>query len=117
MILLNLSVTARLPSCSSGRSTTTRTSVSASSSLNQRVPSNSVSTEPRHFTGGEIRLYNLGEGPGSDRRIAVPPRQNSLLLFPSWVGHDVTTVSVPTHDFADSRFAVNCWLHRSSPAQ
>ena len=69
--------------------------------------------QPQQFTGGDIRLYHLGAGPGSDKRVAIPPAQNSLVVFPSWVGHDVTPIHCPSADFADSRFAVNCWLHQA----
>ena len=68
--------------------------------------------EPRRFTGGDIRLYPLGAGPRSQPTVAIPPAQNTLLVFPSWVGHDVTAVHCPTQNFADSCFAVNCWLHQ-----
>ena len=72
--------------------------------------------EPKQFEGGEICLYDIGEEPGGERRVTVPPLQNRLLLFPSWVGHDVTSVQVASRQFADSRFAVNCWMHREREA-
>jgi len=71
--------------------------------------------EPMQFSGGDLRLYDIGAGPGSQAFKPIAPEQNTLLVFPSWVGHDVTTVHCPSQHFADSRFAVNCWLHRPSP--
>lgn len=68
---------------------------------------------PRGFSGGDIRLFDVGAGPGSEACEAIAPAQNMLLVFPSWVGHDVTRIGCPTRQFEDSRFAVNCWLHKA----
>lgn len=65
--------------------------------------------EPRRFSGGELRLYAFGEA--DDRaHLDIAPLRNSLVVFPSWVVHEVRPVSCPGHSFAESRFAVNCWL-------
>ena len=71
--------------------------------------------EPQQFKGGHIRLFPFGAGRQSEDFIAIPPQQNTLLVFPSWVGHEVTPIECPTQNFADCRFAVNCWLLQPPP--
>jgi Rps23 Pro-64 3,4-dihydroxylase Tpa1-like proline 4-hydroxylase len=46
--------------------------------------------------------------------VTIAPEQNTLLVFPSSLGHEVTPVTQATGNFADFRFVVNCWLHRSN---
>ncbi|SEC01565.1 2OG-Fe(II) oxygenase [Terriglobus roseus] len=66
--------------------------------------------EPKRFTGGQLRIYPQGTADGSVF-ATVEPTQNTLAVFPSWAAHQVMRVECPSQDFADSRFAVNCWLH------
>jgi len=67
--------------------------------------------EPKRFTGGALRIHAFGaEGEGSF--VDVAPEQNLFVLFPSWARHEVREVLCPSKAFADSRFAVNCWLYR-----
>jgi SM-20-related protein len=73
--------------------------------------------EPKAFSGGELRLYRFGadvEGSvaGVDF-VDLRPSQNSLAAFPSWAGHEVRRVSCPSGQFADYRFALNCWYCRT----
>jgi SM-20-related protein len=72
--------------------------------------------EPKPFTGGELRLYeSYREGdryrPGQGF-TDIGPQQNQLVLFPSYLMHEVRTTHVPSRMFADSRFTINGWLHR-----
>ncbi|HEX5182614.1 MAG TPA: 2OG-Fe(II) oxygenase [Allosphingosinicella sp.] len=69
--------------------------------------------EPKRFSGGALRLYPFGAA-GEDNGVDIEPEQGRLVVFPSWAAHEVRTVCVPTRAFADSRFAVNCWLYRAS---
>jgi SM-20-related protein len=69
--------------------------------------------EPKAFSGGALRLYSLEDG---GNFADVQPEQNMLLVFPSWALHEVLPVNCPSRRFSDSRFNVNCWLHRHSPA-
>jgi predicted 2-oxoglutarate/Fe(II)-dependent dioxygenase YbiX len=62
--------------------------------------------QPRRFTGGRLRLFDLG----GEQSIDVEPTHDSLLVFPSCARHEVETISCPDGAFADSRFAVNIWL-------
>jgi Rps23 Pro-64 3,4-dihydroxylase Tpa1-like proline 4-hydroxylase len=68
---------------------------------------------PKGFAGGELRLHTglAGAAPFTD----VAPVHNSLVVFPSWLAHEVLPVRCPSGRFMDSRFAVNCWLHGSAP--
>jgi Rps23 Pro-64 3,4-dihydroxylase Tpa1-like proline 4-hydroxylase len=74
---------------------------------------------PRRFSGGELRLYGFpdlanaktGEWPIVD----VTPETDTLVAFPSWLRHEVLPVRVPSRAWADGRFSINCWLHRSAP--
>lgn len=68
--------------------------------------------EPKAFSGGMLRLHRLGARPG-DEGVDVAPDQNCLVVFPSWGPHEVTPIACPSGDFADSRFAVNCWVYRA----
>ena len=65
--------------------------------------------EPKAFSGGALRLEQFGAD-----FVDVQPEQNTLLVFPSWAPHEVLPVSCPSRRFSDSRFAVNCWVHRHS---
>jgi SM-20-related protein len=73
--------------------------------------------EPRRFSGGELRLHPLesfGAGAEVDcgNHIDLDPLSNSFVVFPSWVPHEVRTVTVSSGDFVDHRFALNCWFRR-----
>ena len=75
-------------------------------------------SSPKLFTGGDLRLYNLRTQPGPDSDptdfITIAPEHNTLLVFPSELGHEVTPIIQTTGNFADFRFVVNCWLHRNN---
>jgi SM-20-related protein len=68
--------------------------------------------EPKAFSGGALRLYPFGAREDDGNFAEVQPEQNTLLAFPSWTSHEVLPVTCPSKRFADSRFAVNCWVHR-----
>jgi len=68
--------------------------------------------KPKGFDGGALRLHRLGAAPG-DAGLDIAPDDNSLVVFPSWGPHEVMPVSCASGAFADSRFAVNCWIYRA----
>ena len=68
--------------------------------------------EPRRYSGGALRLHAMGSDGTNGQYVDVEPRHNSLVLFPSWALHEVMPVHCPSRSFADSRFAINCWLLR-----
>lgn len=67
------------------------------------------SRTPAAFSGGQLKLYSLDRS-GS---ITVEPEDNTMVLFPSMFLHEVLPVSVPSGEWADGRFSVNCWVHRT----
>lgn len=66
---------------------------------------------PQGFSGGELALHPFGGG----EPVLIEPRHNRLVLFASISPHAVRPIVCPSGTFADSRFAVNCWLHRAKP--
>jgi SM-20-related protein len=69
--------------------------------------------EPKRFSGGTLRLYRLGDHSAQGDFVEFEPLQNSLVVFPSWVRHEVRRVSCPGCGFEEYRFAVNAWLCRT----
>lgn len=74
------------------------------------------SSEPKAFSGGALRLHAIGGNAGQNF-IDIEPQCNSLMVFPSWAPHEVMPVHCPSGRFIDSRFAINCWLHRSKASR
>ncbi|GGB64242.1 prolyl 4-hydroxylase subunit alpha [Tistrella bauzanensis] len=66
---------------------------------------------PRAFTGGELRLFSLRPIEHGGAHLDIEPPCDSLLLFPAWAPHEVLPVSCPEGNFAQSRFAINCWYN------
>jgi SM-20-related protein len=72
---------------------------------------------PRQFSGGELRLFamptlsatNVGQASFAD----IIPETDTMVAFPSWLRHEVLPVRVPSKAWMDSRFTLNCWLHRA----
>jgi Rps23 Pro-64 3,4-dihydroxylase Tpa1-like proline 4-hydroxylase len=72
-------------------------------------------SDPKLFSGGALRLYRFGADPESaaaEDSVAFEPKQNSLVIFPSWAMRWVEPVRCPSSDFADFRFGLNCWFCR-----
>jgi SM-20-related protein len=70
--------------------------------------------EPKAFSGGALRLYSFAAKQDGNNFVDIQPEQNTLLAFPSFTLHEVLPVSCPSRRFSDSRFNVNCWVHRHS---
>lgn len=72
--------------------------------------------EPRQFSGGELRIYDdrgvRGQAHADDSHL-LTPRQDTLVLFPSSLPHELLPVRVPTKEFEASRFTINGWIHRA----
>jgi SM-20-related protein len=68
--------------------------------------------QPKKFQGGEIRLLPLRNSEVDSAYLDIDPINDRLLLFPSWVPHQVMPVITESVDFKDSRFAINCWYHK-----
>lgn len=73
--------------------------------------------EPKAFTGGDLRIYDdeyqNGKFSSTDTFQLVEPRNNSIVFFNAAIMHEVTPVQVASKNFADSRFTVNGWIHRT----
>jgi SM-20-related protein len=68
--------------------------------------------EPRGFTGGALRLFDIH----GREHVDIEPVCGLVTAFPSWLPHEVLPVSCPNGDFADRRFAVNIWVLKDQPA-
>ncbi len=66
--------------------------------------------QPRGFDGGDLRIHPLGPG----ETVAVEPRDNRLVAFPSFAIHEVSQLQVPSRAFADSRFSITSWFRRQA---
>lgn len=77
-------------------------------------------SEPKAFTGGQLKLYNSQNGAvqNSKKKTAttITPRQNTLVLFPSSYDHEVLPVRCSSRKFVNSRFTVNGWIIRQPTA-
>jgi SM-20-related protein len=74
---------------------------------------------PRRFSGGELRLYGFPKGPAVEQQpltsfVDIEPRTDTLVVFPSWIRHQVMPARVPSGAWLDSRFTINCWMHRAA---
>jgi hypothetical protein len=79
-------------------------------------------TTPRRFEGGQLRLHGFpmifpGKAAGPAPTVDVQPDTDSLVVFPSWLRHEVLPVRVASGAWMDSRFTIGCWLHRKLPAE
>jgi Rps23 Pro-64 3,4-dihydroxylase Tpa1-like proline 4-hydroxylase len=72
--------------------------------------------QPKPFTGGTLRLHSLAATGEPGTFVDIEPDNNTLVFFPSWFPHEVMPVACTSGRFEDSRFAINCWVHRTSGA-
>jgi len=77
-------------------------------------------SEPKAFSGGQLRFYDADEGEyqtsDKSRIRTITPTQNTLVLFPSFLNHEVLPVRCPTRKFAHSRFTANGWIIKAEEA-
>jgi SM-20-related protein len=64
---------------------------------------------PKSFHGGCLRIHSIGGD--DDSFVDIEPTNDGMVFFPSWYPHEVTPVVCPSGKFADSRFAINCWVY------
>jgi len=71
--------------------------------------------EPRALTGGELKIYEThlvkGRYVATDIFETIAAVQNRIVFFPSVLMHEVMPTHCPSHQFIDSRFTVNGWIH------
>jgi Rps23 Pro-64 3,4-dihydroxylase Tpa1-like proline 4-hydroxylase len=70
------------------------------------------------FFGGDLKLYadlraSVREASDLDY-LLIKPDDNSLVVFPSNIPHEVMLTRVPSGRFTDSRFTVNGWVGTST---
>jgi SM-20-related protein len=71
---------------------------------------------PKSFSGGVLRLHSIASSGKDGSFIDIEPTNDTLVFFVSWFPHEVLPVACPSGLFEDSRFAINCWVHRSKGA-
>jgi SM-20-related protein len=65
------------------------------------------------YSGGYLRLYPLPTPVMPDPQpLDIVPEHNRFVAFSSWLPHEILPVSVPSGEFIDSRFSINCWVHK-----
>ena len=71
---------------------------------------------PPRFSGGALRLHGFPDPfRGAARPIVdITPDTDKLVIFPSWLDHEVLPVHVPSTAWRDGRFTANCWIYRAS---
>jgi len=72
-------------------------------------------TEPKIFSGGDLRVYARTEPNLPERYTALTPKNNSMVFFSSDTLHEVCPVRCPSTEFEHSRFALSIWLHSLHP--
>ncbi|MDQ6942137.1 MAG: 2OG-Fe(II) oxygenase [Candidatus Eremiobacteraeota bacterium] len=76
-----------------------------------------AATPPR-FSGGALRLHAFPSRAGAQTDappyVDVAPETDTFVAFASWLRHEVLPVRVPSGAWADRRFAINCWVHRTA---
>lgn len=70
--------------------------------------------EPKAFAGGQLCVYGLGADANDSPRQEVEPRFDRAVFFPAWLPHEVVAVQSSSEAFADGRFAITCWVRRTS---
>lgn len=70
--------------------------------------------DPPAFRGGELILHAshsaVADGMDGLATVAVEPRTNTAVFFPSHLPHEVTRLVSPTPEFAASRFTMTIWV-------
>ena len=65
--------------------------------------------QPKSFTGGDLLLH---DGVAAKAFTRIEPLDNSIILFPSGIPHEVTLVECDPGDFGAGRFTVNGALRK-----
>lgn len=76
------------------------------------------SAQPQKFKGGILNMYDYVQKDDSlvaaESYISISPTNNSLILFPSWVSHEVMPVQYSGNIFRNNRFTINGWIRTDS---
>lgn len=72
-----------------------------------------VHKEPRPFAGGELVVYGA-EGPSGERgAYVIEPDNDTLVVFPSNLVHEVRPVNAASTSPLDARVTVNGWVREA----
>ena len=63
-----------------------------------------VNRVPERFSGGALVLWD------KDDRVALQPRHNRAVIFPSFTFHEVERTRLASEAWEDARFSINYWL-------
>lgn len=70
--------------------------------------------EPKRFAGGHLKIYrtvvNEGTHSAGDLAADIDPPRNGLMVFPSYIHHEVTQLACPSPALEDQRLTLNGWL-------
>jgi SM-20-related protein len=70
--------------------------------------------EPKQFSGGHLSLYHTlfqnGYGMCGRRAADIDPPRNGLMVFPTFIFHEVTPIRCASRAFTDQRLTLNGWL-------
>lgn len=68
---------------------------------------------PPCFSGGELRLHGFPSRNGAAAVATIAPETDMMVMFPSWMFHEVLPVHVSSGAWMHRRFSINCWVHRA----
>ncbi|MHB1204718.1 MAG: 2OG-Fe(II) oxygenase [Rhodospirillaceae bacterium] len=70
--------------------------------------------EPKQFSGGHLSLYHTlfqnGYGKCGRRAADIDPPRNGLMVFPTFIYHEVTPIRCASSALTDQRLTLNGWL-------
>ena len=70
--------------------------------------------EPKQFSGGHLNLYNTqyqyGYAKCGKLAADIAPPRNGLMVFPTFIYHEVTPIRCASTAFTDQRLTLNGWL-------
>lgn len=75
-----------------------------------------MTTGPKRFSGGHLKIYKtvIHEGMHSagDLVADIDPPRNGLMVFPSYIQHEVSKLTCPSTALEDQRLALTAgWWH------
>lgn len=73
------------------------------------------SAQPQVFTGGALRVFPW-PGATDQQVFDIAPACDRLVMFPSFLRHEVRPVALASEAWRDRRFNLTCWLCRPKDA-
>jgi SM-20-related protein len=69
---------------------------------------------PKAFSGGILRLHSIAASGREGTYVDIEPVSDTAVFFLAWFPHEVSPVACPSLGLMDSRFAINCWVHKKN---